>query len=284
MAASDPQDNIRRTVREHDPDRYIATLFAPADARPALMALYAFNIDVARIPEAVSEPMLGEIRLQWWRDALETLEKGGVTGNPAADTLGHVLRDYALPKGLLLGAIDARSFDLSGGMMPDRQAMKAYLQKTSGNLFAAAARVLGSIASPDNADRLAGEAGYVWGLTGKLASLPLHLAHGRFYLPLSDFRDQGADPQALLRGEADERARVTLAGLRNELRESWSWVRGEINRLPPRQRMAFLPLSLVPAWLDALESRSEAPLEAVAEINPLSRIARLTWAAARGKI
>lgn len=283
MAASAAQDLIGRSVREHDPDRYIATLFAPAPARPALMSLYAFNIDVARIPEAVSEPMLGEIRLQWWRDALATLQQGGITGNPVADALGVAMRERNLPRMLLTGAIDARSFDLSGDVMPDRQAMKAYLAKTSGSLFAGAARIIANGPAP-GAERIAAEAGYLWGLTGLLRTLPLHLSRGRFYLPASAFIDAGGDPHRLLHGEADPPAQLALDRLREEAREAWRELRGAVNVLPPAERTAFLPLALVPAYLDAVAAQAERPLDAVAEINPLKRMMRLTWAAARRRI
>src|SRR5689334_20676146 len=57
-------------VRRHDRDRYQTALFAPADRRDALFALYAFNYEVARVRENVSQPMLGQIRLQWWREVI----------------------------------------------------------------------------------------------------------------------------------------------------------------------------------------------------------------------
>ena len=60
---------LGEVVREHDRDRFRTVLFAPADRRDALFALYAFNFEVARIPETVSQPMLGQIRLKWWMDA-----------------------------------------------------------------------------------------------------------------------------------------------------------------------------------------------------------------------
>ena len=63
-------------ARAADYDRYLSALFAPVDSREALFALIAFNHEVARIPEAVSEPMLGRIRLQWWREVLEAVDAG----------------------------------------------------------------------------------------------------------------------------------------------------------------------------------------------------------------
>ena len=58
-------------VRRHDRDRYQTALFAPADRREALFALYAFNYEIARVRESVTQPMLGQIRLQWWREVID---------------------------------------------------------------------------------------------------------------------------------------------------------------------------------------------------------------------
>src|SRR5438105_5285090 len=64
-------------LRRHDRDRYLCTLFAPADRRAALIALYAFNYEIAKTRDVVSEPLLGQTRLQWWREALDAVYSGG---------------------------------------------------------------------------------------------------------------------------------------------------------------------------------------------------------------
>ncbi len=280
----DPAASIAQVVRAHDRDRYLATLFAPEPARQALMALYAFDADVARVPERVSEPMLGEIRLQWWRDALETLDRGGVTGNPVADSLGEAMRRCALPKPLLLSLVDARAFDLSGEAMPDGPALKAYLQKTAGTPFAIAGRIIAGGRIDSALERVAAQAGFAWGLTRLLRLLPLHLSRGRLYLPVSQFRDHGADPERLYRGEADETARAALAGLRDEAREAFAAARSGVAGCGRAAAVAFLPCALVPAYLAALDKQAQAPLRAVADIGPLARITRLGWAAMRGRL
>ncbi|MDH3579411.1 MAG: squalene/phytoene synthase family protein [Hyphomicrobiales bacterium] len=284
MAQSKQQAIIWQSVRSHDLDRYLATLFAPAHARDPLMALYAFNIDVSRIPGAVSEPMLGEVRLQWWRDALEVLEKGDVTGNPVADALGKAIHDFNLPKPLLQGVIDARAFDLSGEAMPDGQALKAYLQKTQGALFTLAARIVTG-EKPDRAlEAIAQQAGFAWGLTDMLRMLPVHLSRGRFYLPVSHFRDCDADPNVLLSGTADEMAQKALLGLQGEAREALGQTCASLPAHARKTGVAFLPCALVPPYLSVLEKQAGTPLERVAEINPLRRLSFLTWGALRGRL
>ena len=64
-------------VREHDPDRYLATLFAPAYAREELFVLYAFDHEIGQVRRVVSEPMAGLVRLQWWRDACRQSRPAG---------------------------------------------------------------------------------------------------------------------------------------------------------------------------------------------------------------
>ena len=78
-------------VREADRDRYLAALFAPADKRDALFALYAFNVEIARVRDVAREPMPGEIRLQWWREALEGKRDGEARAHPVAAALRATL-------------------------------------------------------------------------------------------------------------------------------------------------------------------------------------------------
>ena len=96
-------DVFAAQLRLHDPDRYLTARLAPKPSRPALITLYAFNAELARICDAVSEPALGEIRLQWWRDALDGADTDVKTGAPLADALMQTIRAHELPKPLLLG-------------------------------------------------------------------------------------------------------------------------------------------------------------------------------------
>ena len=92
MHEAERGNTVRQIARTGDPDRTLAALFAPRDARTDLLTLCAFNVELARIAEQVSEPELGAIRLQWWRDAVERADGGEVTGHPVADALCATLR------------------------------------------------------------------------------------------------------------------------------------------------------------------------------------------------
>src|SRR5271154_5542991 len=105
-------DFCAELVRTHDFARYASTLFAPADRRRALLALYAFNVEITRVRDQVSQPLPGEVRLQWWTDMLAGSGHGGVEGNPVAAELKRAIRDWRLPVERLSRLIEEHQFDL----------------------------------------------------------------------------------------------------------------------------------------------------------------------------
>ena len=137
---ADDFDYCEKLVREADKDRFVATLFAPAPRRRALHALYAFNVELARVRELAREPMPGEIRLQWWRDALAGV-RAGEAGPVAAALTATVVR-FRLPVDVLAGMIEARSFDLYDDPMGSLAELEGYADKTSSALMRLAAQIL----------------------------------------------------------------------------------------------------------------------------------------------
>ena len=132
---------IRALVRSGDQDRYWSALLAPDRVRADLLALYAFNLEIARIPEQVREPRLGEIRLQWWQDALAAALAGEAADHPVLAALAAAATAHGLPAAPLEGMIDARSFDLADEPMADLAALLAYLDATAGAVFRLGARI-----------------------------------------------------------------------------------------------------------------------------------------------
>ena len=122
-------------VRSHDFARYASALFVPASQRRALLALYAFNVEVSRVHEQVSQPLPGEMRLQWWTDMLAGVDHGGVEGNPVAAELLLVIRTWRLPVERLSRLIEEHQFDLYNDPMPTMAALEGYINDTSSALF-----------------------------------------------------------------------------------------------------------------------------------------------------
>ena len=105
-------EHCMKLVREGDRDRYLATLFAPDVHRDALFSLYAFNVEISRVRDLAREPMPGEVRLQWWREALSGERAGETAAHPVAAALREALERYGLSAERLIALIDARAFDL----------------------------------------------------------------------------------------------------------------------------------------------------------------------------
>ena len=152
-------DAIQELVAKGDKDRYLSCLFAPETARPHLLALYAFNIEIARIRDTVSEPQLGLVRQQWWLDSIEAIYAGITPEHPVAIALGTAIAFAGLPKEPLRNLIVAREFDLYNDAMPSLHDLEGYLGETSSSLMQMAALILGKGAAD-----VAGLAGVAFGI------------------------------------------------------------------------------------------------------------------------
>lgn len=131
-------------VARADPDRFRAALAAPLPERGALLVLYAFNLEVARAPWVTQEPLIAQMRLQWWHDAVDEICGGGaVRAHEVTTPLTEVVRKAQLPAEDLHGLIAARAADIDRDAPPSVDALWTYLDGTGGRLGALAGRVLG---------------------------------------------------------------------------------------------------------------------------------------------
>ncbi len=180
-------------VRQYDPDRFLTALFAPSEKRESLLALYAFNLELSRIRESVREPMMGQIRLQWWREAIADLYEAKVRGHQVLQALdGAVSR--LVDQALLQEMIDGREVDLADVPPATDVAVKEYARSTGGALMRAAAMLL------DVTDlatlEAAADIGEAVTLVGLLRSVPYHTAQGKSYLPSTLARRLNINPAA----------------------------------------------------------------------------------------
>ncbi|MEP1572549.1 phytoene/squalene synthase family protein [Roseibium album] len=257
-------------VRQYDRDRYLATLLAPEAQRPALMALYAFNAEIARIREVVSEPLPGEVRLQWWRDLLEGTEHGAVASNPVANTLTQTIATYRLPRPGLLAMTEARIFDLYDDPMPSLNDLEGYLGETVSGLIQLACLVLNNGRDPGTATA-AGHAGVAYGLTGLMRALPWHASRRQMFLPNDIVSRHGLDPESVFQGKISPQLRSVLSELGEHVRHHLKRVRQVADTIPEECSNAFLPLVLVEPFLKKLEAPDFDPLQEIAEISQLRR-------------
>ncbi|WP_315778626.1 MULTISPECIES: phytoene/squalene synthase family protein [unclassified Bradyrhizobium] len=264
-------------VREHDFDRYASTLFVGPEIRRALLSLYAFNVEVTRIRDLVSQPLPGEVRQQWWRDTLTGLEHGGVEGNPVAAELLYTVQRYALPIERLTRLVDEHQFDLYNDPMPTMAALDGHLGDTRGALFALAAQIT---APPfAGADHLAHHAGIALGIMQVIASLPRDVAHRQLYVPLDLLSQHGVGQEEIFAGKPTRAIRALLADLRGQARQHLDHTMELAREAPPAVRPVLLPLALVRRDLTRAERRNDDPFQP----QPRSRLATLwtLWRAAR---
>lgn len=235
-------------VRERDFELYAATLFVPPEPRRGLLALAAFRAEIAHVRDHVSQPLPGEIRLQWWTDALEGLRSGEVEGNPVASELVAAIARHGLPVAPLLALIETHIFDLYGDPMPDWPTLETYLDQTSGTLLALGAQVLGGTA--DAIAPLAHHAGRAVGLADLVAGLPLHAARHQLYLPRPLLETHGVNVNDIFAGTATPALRAALAEMMTAARVHLDTARGLLSRVQPKVRPAFLPLVAAAHRLD----------------------------------
>ena len=270
--------HCEQLIRDADEDRFLAAQFAPADKRPHLFALYAFSHEIARVRDSVREAMIGEIRLQWWRDALQGEARGDVKANPIAAALDDTIVKFRLPRQALVDLIDARVFDLYDDPMPSVNDLEGYCGETSSSLIRLASIILPKGQDAGSADA-AGHAGVAYALAGLLRAFPWHARRGQVYVPAEILARHGVVRDDIVSGRGGPGLMGALADMRAIARWHLEQVRGLRSTISPEAAPAFRSLAaggaLSPGgWSEPITIRS----------TPRSNVAkwRKIWALWRG--
>jgi phytoene/squalene synthetase len=193
-------------VRRGDPDRFLAVMAAPAEARAQLFPLYAFNLEVARAPWVAQEPLSAEMRLQWWRDVVANAASGAAKAHEVAGPLHDLIRDFGLPVAVMDRLITARRWDIHRDPHDGPEALAAYLDDTGAGLMWLAARALGA---PDSAEEAVRAYGWAAAAAAYLVAAPKLAARGRQPL-LPGLAEADLAGQGLQRLQAARAARKTV--------------------------------------------------------------------------
>jgi phytoene synthase len=230
-------------VRRHDFVRYVSTLFMPAAQRRALLAIYAFNVEISRVRDHISQPLPGEMRLQWWTDMLAGAGHGGIEGNPVAAELLLVIRDCRLPVDLMTRLVDEHQFDLYNDPMPSMAALESYVHDTSSALFSLGARI---VARPtEEIDHLARHAGLAQGMLQVIATLPWDTARRQLFVPLQLLEQHGSGMEEVFSGKQTPKARAAIDQLIGEAQGNLKTALELLAGVSPEVRPVFLPLALL---------------------------------------
>jgi phytoene synthase len=266
-------------VRSHDFPRYASTLFVPAPQRRALLALYAFNVEISRVREQVSQPLPGEMRLQWWTDMLAGVSHGGVEGNPVAAELLRAIRSFRLPVERLSRLIAEHQFDLYNDPMPTMAALEGYINDTSCVLFSLGAGISGN--QSEEIDHLARHAGLAQGIVQVMSALPLDASRRQLFVPLQLLESQGSGMEAVFSGKQTPKVRAALDQLIADAREHLKTAFTLLASVPPPVRPVFLPLALIERDLQRMSRADSDPF--LPEPASRFRILWTLWRAARSR-
>ncbi len=279
-------------ARAHDHDRYLCALFAPRDVRPALHVLTVFSTEVARVAESVSEPMLGEIRLQWWRDTIAELFDGKPRDHPVALALAPVVARGLLSRQRFERIIEARLADLGAaapadlGAAPpadlaappaDLAALEAFAQATAAELHHLWREALGQ--TGDAVTRAVEHVGVAFAMVGLMRATPFYAARGRLYLPADLVRDAGLDVNDVLAGRFTPALADVVMIVLDRAEHHLRAARGLRRQVSRRALPALLPATIAAMSLQRLRRARGNPFAEGLAINPLRKQLRLTAAA-----
>lgn len=270
-----------------DPDRRLAALFAPPQVRGRLFALYAFYQEIARIPDAVSEPMIGEMRLQWAREAVEDLyaDPPRVRRHDIYEALSELRHAPGAPdKAALLEIVEARSADLGAGPFPTRQDRLDYVDRTAVAVMRAAV----GLAKPDidltgEAGAAVHAAGRLWGFAGLVRALPRLASAGRPPFAAEEMAAHGLTEAELQRGRKAAAVRDAMKGLFEEARSHAAMLKRTRAALPAEVFPAVGYAGLARGYLREAKAAKDPYREAID--RPLfTRQWRLVWGSLTGRV
>ena len=260
-------DTIRATARDGAPDRYVAALLAPHAVRGDLIALAAFSAEIEKIPRQVSEPHLGEIRVQWWRDALLSSDTQTKTGHPVADAFVAAILKHNLARDRFSDHLDAAVHALYADPPADDAQLQLEIDMKDGVLFSLAAQIIGG-EPVDTSTGIIQDAAQAYGLTRLALGLPYALARGRVPFPpaLMSTAPSASEPVAW---------NAVISSVGAAARRHLAQVRSAYNAQSTALKTALLPVALVEPYLRALTKPGHESAHDVADIAPLTRAWRI---------
>lgn len=272
--------NFASRLARVEPDRYISALYAPPEARRALLALYAFDAELTKARRVATEPLIGEIRLQWWREAIGDLDAGNVRRHEILEALAAVRASWSA--GTLQALIDAHSQLLDDAVAPSADVRMSRLSDKGARVTSAAMLVLHAAPSAE-LEGLAAAAGAAYELSRELFLLSMRQ-------PVAAKRN---NPGAASSGSAATAAATTFVGgetekkpeflkIERRIRHAMDEVRKHASQAPVEMAPTYLHAALSPVYVKLAKARLGGAR--VVDIGPLRRRLTLMRAAFLGKV
>lgn len=264
-------------LRRFDHDRYLCTLLLRGDARDAALAIYAFNVEIARVRETVREPLMGHVRLQWWRETIDGRRDPELRKHPVADALRGLVLERGLSPDQFEPLLAARERDLEDDPPASLAGLVDYARATSStllHLILRAARV-----ESEEAGAAATHVGIAWALIGLIRAVPFHAAQARLFLPRDEMARFGLETSAPSRFSPGLAALVeTIVVAAQQHLIAARRVRA---RVPAEARRVLMPAVLADHYIARLRRAGYNPFDARVQARSGLRAPTLAWAAAR---
>ncbi|MHA6289161.1 squalene/phytoene synthase family protein [Maricaulis sp. CAU 1757] len=266
---------INAQLAQSDPDRRLAALFATPDVRDGLLALYAFNQEVARIAEATSESLIGEMKLVWWRDAVSDLYAAPrvVRRHDVTEALAGLTGKIA--EADLHGLVEARFDDVAAQPFASLDSVLDYVDATAVRLMRLGVQVCEAEVDAQHVQA----AGRAWGLTGLLRAFPVRARIGRAPVGTDALAEHEATPAMLAQGLGPERVAAARTAVIDAAREACRELKAA-GPIPAPAVPAMGYAALAPGYLDRLPDN---PYHLAPERPLLARQWRLTWLSLTGR-
>ena len=284
LAAAWP--DILATARTYQFDRYITATLSPRQVRQDLIVLAAFAGEMVRIPLAVTDPTIGAIRQQWWRDAL-LAGRNHRTGNPLADALLDVVRRHRLPAGLLVGHIDAQELELYADLVADLDTLKVHFQKCDGALFELAAMILTATSDANlknmRNDEIIQAAGLAYGMSRSLSELRMRAQGRQMLIPADRAVVHGVSVEVTDFAQQSNALRSIVEELSESAMTAFATIQDQSTDMDRALYGALLPTTLTKTYLRRAARQFEAAMSLDTRPAPLSKAWRLFLAHWRGQ-
>jgi NADH dehydrogenase [ubiquinone] 1 alpha subcomplex assembly factor 6 len=248
-------------VRQGDRDRYLVLLFSPAKARPSLAAIAAFNLELARAASEISESMLGLVRLQWWREAVEEIRAGGATRrHPVVEAVSLATRAHGLSTDRMLAMIEGREEEIESGEAPSQRTFDARAEATAVNLIRLSLQAVGLDPMETDLAGASAEIGRAYASVGCARSVLLDARRHKVRLPAEALAQAGVDLDQLyaLRPQPALQACLRMVGERAQAELDAARRR----RIPRRARPLTLTAKLTALHLERLRRAAYDPFDA----------------------
>jgi phytoene synthase len=271
--------SLADALRRHDRDRYLSALFVPADRRGAVIALYAFNHEIAKTREVVTEPLLGRVRLQWWREAIDEAYRGGaIREHEVMTPLAAAIREHALDREHFEAMIDARELDLADEPPETLAALEHYCASTSGRLQRLVLEALG--VREGEAAEAACDIGIAYALVGLIRAISFHARARRHYIPAQVAADAKLDVGTVLELKPSPGLKSAVARIADRAHGYLADARAKRGRIASAALPALLPGRVASGYLRDIESVGGNPFDPRLITRSSRTALRLAWGAA----